>query len=123
MDNKTHGKHQVTLNGKVGKGRGTRRQEVQIVKVTAEKKSLLVRLQAACQCVWECVFVCVCTHWSLAFAAFWHWCSRLQSLSGSEHPPLEPLYLRGRAQLRLLHICTALIFQTTTTHLKQGLNA
>lgn len=110
MDNKTHGRHQITFNGKVGKGRGKKRQEIHIVKVTAEKKSLLVRLQAACQCVWECVLMCMWTYWSLEFAVFWHSCSRLQSLSGSEHPPLEPLYLRDRAKLHWLQICTALIF-------------
>lgn len=104
---KTYGKNQIMFNGEIGKGR-EKRQEIHIVKVTAEKKSLLVRQLAACQCVWECVFVC--TYWSLEFAVFWHSCSRLQLLSVSEHPPLEQLYLRDRAKLHLLHICTILSF-------------
>lgn len=93
-------KNQSVFHRMVGKGMegGEDRQERNIVKVTAEKKSLLVRQQEACQCVSECVCTCAWTYWSLKSAVFWHLCSKLQLLSVSERPPLEQLYLRDQKQ-------------------------
>lgn len=72
--------------------------ERNIVKVTAEKKSLLVRQLEARQCVSVRLCAAAWTYWSLKFALFWHLCNKLQLLSESEHPPLEQLYLRDQNQ-------------------------
>lgn len=116
------GKIKLCLMERLGKEEKKDKRDT-LLKVTAEKKSLLVRQLAACQCVFVCVWVrvCACTYWSLEFAVFWHSCSRLQLLSVSEHPPLEQLYLRDRAKQHLVHICTTLSFSTTTIDLKNKL--
>lgn len=106
--NKCRGKKSKCVSQK-GKGMegGENRQERNIVKVTAEKKSLLVRQLEACQCVSECLCMCAWTYWSLKSAVFWHLCSKLQLLSVSERPPLEQLYLRPKSNYKLeLHTHT-----------------
>lgn len=80
-----------------------RRQEIHTVN-RYSREEVVVSETASSLSVCVCVFVC--TYWSLEFAVFWHLCSRLQLLSVSEHPPLEQLYLRDRAKLRLLHKST-----------------
>lgn len=78
-------------------GRHKRRGERKTLleQLTAENKQwLAIRQLAVCEPVCEYADVCVCTHWSWESVASWRWYSRPQSLSVSERPPLELLYLR-----------------------------